>query len=494
MVTRTRARLQLDRLGTDLENPVMALLRISLVAVVLAAVGAPQSGFAQDDRSRTAPADTSGLRVYTTRHFVLRSNTAEKYARALGAKLDVYYDQLARMLPALLQEPIQTIKASVILFDRQDDYQRYARRNAPQLINNGGYYDGATRTIVTYRYNNSLQLYFHEILHAIMGQVFDDHYFFRYSKPNWPIWFDEGLAEYFGSFRVQGTDIHIGARNRTKVAYLLNALSTGSFVSLKDLLTAPSDRYSGASMNLYYAEAWGLVDFLVRNEPYNEALPRFYAAIKADADGLASFKRFFGADLDDLDRRWRAHLWSLGAIIDGWQTLFNGYSIDDWTVHEGGHWTVGQRSIRGTGDENYNYLIKSELPYTAFTFSLEVKLVEGTTGVILGNNYHGEYPYYYLIDLARDQVTLRRSYSATRITTLKEAQPHVPEGQWIPMTVTVQNNRLKVWVNGQPVLDEAEDRDRYSLFGVYLYQGKAEFRNLRLRKESPIPPAAPKQR
>ena len=461
---------------------------LSLLILLLAAPAAVAQG-----RGPT-PIDTNGLRTYTTRHFVLKTNAAEQYAHALGDKLDSYYDQLGRLLPRLLDASVETVKASVILFERQEDYQRYARRNAPQLVNNGGYYDGATRTIVTYRYNNSLQLYFHEILHAVMGEVFKDHYFFRYSKPNWPIWFDEGLAEYFGSFRADGDQISIAARNKTKIAYLLNALHTGTFVGLDELLAAPSERYSGSSMNLYYAEAWGLVDFLVKNEPYRDAIPRFYSAIKADADGLASFKRFFGEDLTDLDRRWRAHLWSLGAIPDGWQSLFNGKSVDDWTVHEGGRWTVTDGHIRGVGDVNYNYLIKSELPYTAFTFTLEVKLEEGTTGVILGNNYHGEYPYYYLIDLARDQVTLRRSYSATRITTLKETQPHVPVDEWIPVTVTVSGDRLKVWVNGQSVLDEKEDRERFSLFGVYLYQGKARFRNLKLRKELHTPPAAPPTR
>jgi hypothetical protein len=469
-----------------------ALSRLLVAVVLLASVAVPfGSATAQ---GRATQADTQGLKVYTTRHFILRSNTPEEYALSLGAKLDEYYDQLSSLLPALLREDVKVVKASVILFERQDDYQRYARSNAPQLVNNGGYYDGATRTIVTYRYNNSLQLYFHEILHAVMGEVFKDHYFFRYSKANWPIWFDEGLAEYFGSFEMVGKRIRIGARNKTKISYLINALATDTFVSLPELLVAPSERYSGASMNLYYAQAWGLVDFLVRNEPYSRELARFYAAVKAEADGLASFKHHFGQDLETLDRRWRSHLWSLGAIADGWRSLFNGQSIDDWTVHEGGDWKVRNGVVRGRGDDNYNYLIKSELPYTAFTFTLEVMIDEGTTGVILGNNFHGEYPYYYLIDLARDQVTLRRSYSATRITTLRETQPHVPEREWLPVTVTVMHGRLKVWINGQPVLDEPEDRDRFSLFGVYLYQGKAKFRNLRLRKESPIPPAAPSPR
>ena len=209
--------------------------------------------FAQQQSNSTQDA-TARLQVYTTKHFVLKSDSPRQYAKDLGTKLDIYYEQLGEMLPKILGEPLQPIRASVILFEKQDDYQQYANRNAPQLINNGGFYDGATRTIVTYRYNNSLQLYFHEILHAVMGELFKDHYFLRYSKKNWPIWFDEGLAEYFGSFELRDGTLRFGARNKTKIAYLLNALHTKSFVSLPKMLTALSDRYSGATMNLYYAE------------------------------------------------------------------------------------------------------------------------------------------------------------------------------------------------------------------------------------------------
>jgi hypothetical protein len=433
------------------------------------------------------------LKVYTTRHFVLKSDTPVAYARELGRKLDLYFDQLGRLLPSLLGEPLQPVKTSVILFQHQDDYQRFANRNAPQLVNNGGYYDGATRTIVTYRFNNSLQLYFHEILHAVMGELFKDHYFFRYSRRHWPIWFDEGLAEYYGSFQVSGNTLVFGSRNKTKIAYLLNAMASGTFVDLPELLVALSDRYSGATMNLFYAEAWGLMDFLMHTARYKKMIPKFYAAIRGNADGLTAFKRYFGSDLADLNRRWRAHLRSLGAIPYGWQSLFNGISIDDWTVHEGGKWHVRNGTIHGKGDENYNYLVKSELPHMSFTLSLDVRLDSGTTGVILGNNYHGEYPYYYLIDLAQNRVTLRHAHSATRIVTIKDVHPHLPQKTWLPVNIQVVNDRLKVWVNGQKVLDEQESKARYSLFGVYLYRGRAGFKNLRLRKESPIPPAAPRQ-
>jgi len=439
-----------------------------------------------------APQDaTAHLHTYTSKHFVLKSNCAPKFARELSIKLDLYYEQLQHLLPAILGEPLQSVHASVILFEQQDDYQKFANKNAPQLVNNGGYYDGATRTIVTYRYNNSVQLYFHEILHAVLGQMFKDHYFFRYSKKNWPIWFDEGIAEYFGSFETIDGALRFGSRNKTKIAYLINALATDTLVDLPQLLKAQADRYSGSTMNLYYAEAWGLMDFLIHHKKHRKSLPNFFLDIKNGTDGIKAFKKHFSNDLTDLNRRWRTHLWSLGTVANGWKDLFDGRSIDNWTIHEGGLWTVRDGQINGTGNDSYNYLIRSELPRKSFMLSLEMKLLQGTAGIILGNNDHLEYPYYYLIDIAKNQATLRRAHSATQIRTLRNVQPHIPIDTWIPVSVRVANGRLQIWINGQPVMDEAENKDLYSLFGVYLYRGRAQFRNLRLRKESPVHPAAP---
>ena len=33
----------------------------------------------------------------------------------------------------------------------------------------------------------------------------------------------------------------------------------------------------------------------------------------------------------------------------------------------------------------------------SFSFELDILIEKGMAGLILGNNYHGEYPYYYLI-------------------------------------------------------------------------------------------------
>ena len=241
-------------------------------------------------------------------------------------------------------------------------------------------------------------------------------------------------------------------------------------------------------MNIFYAESWGLVDYLVRTPALRAKVPLFFRKIRSGQDGLTAFTACFGADLDAFEAAWRIYIGK--SVQPSPQTvwLFNGHGVDDWTVHEGGSWEVRRGQIFGVGDRNYNYLIKNEVPLRDFSFELDLLLEKGMAGLILGNNYHGEYPYYYLIDDARDAVTLRRSYTATRIKDIKAAFADLPLGRWLNLQVKVLDGDLSIRVNGREVLAAHSDRDSYSLFGLYLYHAHARFKNIRLRREQREPP------
>ena len=456
---------------------------IATGAVVLA----PGEGAAHLKVKPQPDADRAQLRTYVGRNITLRTDTPHEYAMAMLGKLDSFMAQAVAKLAAILQTPARPLAVTIVVFESQQRYQRHARAHAPGLVNNGGYYDGSKHTVVTYRYNNSMQLYFHELVHSLMGEHFGDHHFSRYTRKNWPIWFDEGMSEYLGSYAVDGEGIRIPAPNKGKLAYLSNAIEHRAFVDLRRLLRAPASSFSGSSMNIFYAESWGLVDYLVATPALRARIPLFFRKIRSGQDGLTAFAACFSADLDAFEAQWRAHIHKSALPKPQTVWLFNGHSVDDWTVHEGGSWTVRRGQIFGVGDRNYNYLIKNELPLRDFTYELDLLLEKGMAGLILGNNYHGEYPYYYLIDVARDAVTLRRSYTATRIKDVKAAFADLPLGRWLHLQVTVLDRDLSIRVNGREVLAARSDRDSYSLFGLYLYHAQARFKNIRLRREQRQP-------
>ena len=416
---------------------------------------------------------------------VLWTDTRPEYAAELLGRLDSFLAQAHAEMGKILEVSVVAKPVQIYVFESQERYQEYAREHAPGLVNNGGFYDGGMRTVVTYRYNNSMQLYFHELVHAMMGEQFGDHHFTRYTRRNWPIWFDEGIAEFLGSFDLIGKEVHVPAVNKGKLAYLVNAMANNVFIDLPTLLKAPAERFSGPSMNIYYAESWGLLDFLLSSPVTRPKLSVFFKKIKGGEDGLSAFRSCFGDNLQQLDATWRAYLYERARTKPGAVQLFGGSHIDDWTIHEGGQWLAGGGEISGHGDRNYNYLIKSELPSTNFTYQLDVNLAHGTAGLILGNNFHGEYPYYYLIEIARDVVMVRRAWSASHIEPVIQAYAELPPGSWVQVRASVADRVLRLYVAGREVLQTRVDRDRYSLFGLYLYRAKVRFRNISLVREVP---------
>lgn len=436
-----------------------------------------------------APFETEAVRTrqplkrYDGSKVVLWTDTRPEYATELLGRIDSFLTQAHAEMATVLSVPSTPKPVQIYVFESQERYQEYAREHAPGLVNNGGFYDGGLRTVVTYRYNNSMQLYFHELVHAMMGELFDDHHFTRYTRKNWPIWFDEGISEYLGSFELIDGQVHIPAINKGKLAYLVNGLANHVFIDLPALLKAPAERFSGASMNIYYAEAWGLLQFLLASPAYRPKVAQFFKKIRASEDGLVAFKGCFGDDLVALDAEWKAHIYQLAQAPAGTVPLFSGSSIDDWTIHEGGHWKAGGGEIAGQGDRNYNYLIKSELPVTNFSYELDVRLHRGTAGLILGNNFHGEYPYYYLIEVARDVVMVRRAWSASQIEPVIQAYADIPTDEWVRVRAQIADRVLRLFVGGREVLQTRVDRERFSLFGLYLYRAKVEFRNIILQRD-----------
>lgn len=430
------------------------------------------------------PVSRAALRRYDGKTAVLWTDTRADYATELMERLDSFLAQAHAEMAQILDVQATPKPVQIYVFESQERYQDYAREHAPGLVNNGGFYDGGMRTVVTYRYNNSMQLYFHELVHAMMGEQFADHNFTRYTRRHWPVWFDEGMAEFLGSFELHAGKVKVPALNKGKLAYLYNALASSMFIDLASLLKAPAERFSGASMNIYYAEAWGLLQFLLSNPSNRPKMAQFFRRIKAGEDGVVAFKAAFGDDLTKLDEAWRVYLLQLAEPRPGKVALFAGDTVDDWTIHEGGQWRAANGEIAGTGDRNYNYLIKNEIPAQALTYSVEVNLQRGTAGLILGNNFHGEYPYYYLIEFSRDVVMLRRAWSASQIEPVIQAYAEVPVAEWVTVKVSVVDRVLTLWVGEREVLKARTDRDRYSLFGLYLYKAKARFRNVTLERQA----------
>lgn len=93
----------------------------------------------------------------------------------------------------------------------------------------------------------------HETVHAYMDLVWNR---------TGPLWFAEGMAEYFASFRWRGKTPVPGAVNRDLVE-----LARSERLSLPTLVRMPRDEMYGPEWQRYYALAWSAVHYLQERVP-----------------------------------------------------------------------------------------------------------------------------------------------------------------------------------------------------------------------------------
>jgi hypothetical protein len=129
---------------------------------------------------------------------------------------------------------------------------------------------------------------------------------------DYPFWFSEGLA---CGFEVEDSVGHRGPAlvNFGRIPPLKDALKKDALIPLEQIITTNPDT-GAADLALYYAEAWALFHYLYKFD--REGTEKYLTAYIAHApnrpvgpdERKAIFTKAFGADLDDLSKKWVAYL------------------------------------------------------------------------------------------------------------------------------------------------------------------------------------------
>jgi tetratricopeptide (TPR) repeat protein len=143
------------------------------------------------------------------------------------------------------------------------------------------------------------QLIFHEGVHWLTN-VSD-------TQP--PLWLDEGLAEVFSTFSVDGDLYNYG----NVLPWHVLLLDRGPTMPLKQLLAVQHGSLlynEGERTSIFYAESWAFVHYLLFSGKLEERTRynQLVRALRADSDPDTVFKQVFGADCAAMDQRLRDYL------------------------------------------------------------------------------------------------------------------------------------------------------------------------------------------
>jgi hypothetical protein len=130
------------------------------------------------------------------------------------------------------------------------------------------------------------------------------------SKPGQPLWLVEGLATLFEP--QSRTTFVLEAANTGRLGDLRRGIASGDTGKLRRIVT--DEVFASAEKRaMAYADSWSLTYFLARRRPAE--LAKFLAGGTSLANGpasadarIADFRKFFGADLDAIEREWREYV------------------------------------------------------------------------------------------------------------------------------------------------------------------------------------------
>jgi tetratricopeptide (TPR) repeat protein len=228
-------------------------------ALSVAAAGVLTAGLAAAaDAPVTPQKNWSAVR---TRNFSVIGDSGERNLRAVATRLEQFREALAVVIPkavAVTTEPV-----TVIVFRNHKAFEPFKPVHAGKVKKFiSGYFQGGRSMnyiALTTEGSADFEIIYHEYVHFVVRSVI----------PDVPIWFNEGLAEYFSAF-----DGYPGARSarlgkpQVDHVYLLREQSP-PWLPLETLVAVQydSEQYNEANKaSVFYAQSWALVHYLLLGE------------------------------------------------------------------------------------------------------------------------------------------------------------------------------------------------------------------------------------
>jgi hypothetical protein len=270
-----------------------------------------------------------GFRKKETLHYVYLYNSSEGFVEITSRILETMYGGVVKYAQAqeIEVQPPETPLVAVI-FRTGDEFRKYSKMPEGVLA----YYDVLTNRIVMYEESpfwkikpvlavqQSLATIAHEGAHQILYNIG-----VQQRLAGWPMWLNEGLAEFFAPtttdrrLKWKGAG-HVNDMRMFELDQWLKSRSAddinGQFVAQ----TVGAARLTSTG----YAAAWALTHYLAKNHRTDfHSIVRRYSGLRPLEGGgrvvppgvipgnVGVFKEYFGDDLADLERRMFLHLKNL---------------------------------------------------------------------------------------------------------------------------------------------------------------------------------------
>jgi tetratricopeptide (TPR) repeat protein len=245
------------------------------------------------NQENSSDSETSEWLLVNTEHFAIISNTDADRAKLIAYKLEQYryvFSQLAPELVAATGKPVR-----VLVFRDGASYSAgMPKFNVNSSI--AGYFQ-AGKDLITINdlFNISDNVSFHEYTHVLTRA--DNEY---------PLWFTEGIAEFYETFEISGHSARIGEITASR----LHLLQINDFTPMRKLLSfnGYNQVIKDSSLDTFYAEAWALTHYLMMDSERRAQLIEFLRQLDGGKPLDAAFRDSFKVDFDTMEEQLKQYI------------------------------------------------------------------------------------------------------------------------------------------------------------------------------------------
>jgi len=240
------------------------------------------------------PGDNEHWSQVRTRHFILVGRNEKDLVRS-GIRLERFRARLQQERGDDLESGVSP--TTIIVFKDEPSFALYKLTADGKTANYAGVFaEGHDRNYIGMNAeagNANSDIVFHEYV----------HYFLAHQYGEVPLWLNEGLAEYYSTFRADKNEVHVGLPVDNHVLYLREK-SLLSLGELFEMNTDSKDYREGERQGVFYAESWALVHYFLIGDPARAVqLQAFLNANGGLTSQAGAFVKAFGVDYAAMEQQ-----------------------------------------------------------------------------------------------------------------------------------------------------------------------------------------------
>jgi len=241
-----------------------------------------------------AAPDAAGDWTYAASdHFEVYTTGGDRQAREALAQ---YERVRAFFISYLKLAPNPRHPTRLIVFSGDREYAPYR----PNEVATAFYQSGPTRDLIVMRSlaTNDAPMVVHEYAHLI----------FRHSGAVFPLWLNEGLAEFFSTVAIENSSVTVGLVPLGRLLPLARGAALMSFDQLFAIDRRSPAYTTKAHAGLFYSQSWALTHMLLTDARYQPHSARFLDLMAGGAPAGPALEATFGRPLASIFRDLEAHV------------------------------------------------------------------------------------------------------------------------------------------------------------------------------------------